>query len=546
VNAVLKERDADARHLGGDEALLVRLFELVAKAPDGIRRLRRLIQALAIRGQLLPQQPGDEPASTLLQQIRQEKSRRAAGPKARSENAAVAVVEGDEPFPLPSGWVWTRFGDVTINRDGERVPVSATDRETRAKVYDYYGASGVIDKIDSYLFDKTLLLIGEDGANLLNRSSPIAFLAHGKYWVNNHAHVVDTDPGLMRYLELFVNAISLDPYVTGTAQPKMNQAKMNSIVIALPPLAEQARIVVRVGELMRLCDALEANGRLEAEQHERLLSTLLGTLTDSRSPGELAANWQRVAAHFDLLLDRPEAIDTLEQAIIDMAARGAVTIQPMANAVTRSNHSVREDCPAAAWPIVRFAELLEDLRYGTAVKCSHDPVGVPVIRIPNLRRGEIDTSDLKYGALNDREQASLRLRRDDLLLVRSNGSASLVGTMALVGEESEGFAFAGYLVRARVNQKRVDPRYVLLVSQSENFRRQVEIPIRTTSGVKNINSSEISALTFPLPSLPAQRRIISRVNELRRLCADLRERLTAQQATQGRLADALLESATAD
>lgn len=124
------------------------------------------------------------------------------------------------------------------------------EREKLEKRYDYYGASGVIDKVDKYLFDKPLLLIGEDGANLLARTKPIAFMARGQYWVNNHAHVLNgLSEVLLEYISLFINSISLAPYVTGTAQPKMNQAKMNSILIPLPPEEEQARILKRVAEL---------------------------------------------------------------------------------------------------------------------------------------------------------------------------------------------------------------------------------------------------------------------------------------------------------
>lgn len=124
------------------------------------------------------------------------------------------------------------------------------EREKLEKRYDYYGASGAIDKVDKYLFDKPLLLIGEDGANLLARTKPIAFMARGQYWVNNHAHVLDgLSEVLLEYIALFINSISLAPYVTGTAQPKMNQAKMNSILIPLPPEEEQARILKRVAEL---------------------------------------------------------------------------------------------------------------------------------------------------------------------------------------------------------------------------------------------------------------------------------------------------------
>jgi type I restriction enzyme S subunit len=124
--------------------------------------------------------------------------------------------------------------------------------------YDYYGASGVIDKVNDYLFDKPLLLIGEDGANLINRSTPIAFIAHGKYWVNNHAHVLDgINVDFLRYLELYINSIDLRPYITGTAQPKMNQAKMNDIEVWVPPAAEQLRILAKLEELLQFCDQLE-------------------------------------------------------------------------------------------------------------------------------------------------------------------------------------------------------------------------------------------------------------------------------------------------
>lgn len=146
---------------------------------------------------------------------------------------------------------------MTYNRDSERIPLSVSERTKLKKIYDYYGASGVIDKVEKYLFDKPLLLIGEDGANLLNRSTPIAFIAKGKYWVNNHAHVIDMSPLLdMSYIAYYINSISLAKYVTGTAQPKMNQAKMNSIWVPIPPLAEQRRIVAKIEELLPIVKEL--------------------------------------------------------------------------------------------------------------------------------------------------------------------------------------------------------------------------------------------------------------------------------------------------
>ena len=151
-----------------------------------------------------------------------------------------------------------RFGTLTINRDSERKPVALSSRKNVEKKYDYYGASGKIDKIDNYLFDEKLLLIGEDGANLVTRSKPIAFFAEGQYWVNNHAHCIDaTDKRYLNYLCYFINAINLEPYVTGSAQPKMNQENMNNILISLPPFKEQLQILNQIDLFYEAISSLE-------------------------------------------------------------------------------------------------------------------------------------------------------------------------------------------------------------------------------------------------------------------------------------------------
>ncbi len=148
---------------------------------------------------------------------------------------------------MPDNWEWCRFGSYTLNRDNERKPVSSVQRKKAKKMYDYYGASGVIDQTDSFLFDEKLLLIGEDGANLLTRTKPIAFLADGKYWVNNHAHCIDSiDKRLLEFICIYINAINLFQYITGSAQPKLNQDNMNRILIPIPPKAEQEKILERI------------------------------------------------------------------------------------------------------------------------------------------------------------------------------------------------------------------------------------------------------------------------------------------------------------
>ena len=234
-------------------------FDVLFTTEASIEQLKQTILQLAVMGKLVPQNPNDEPASVLLEKIAEEKAQLIADKKIKKQKPLPAITDDEKPFNIPQNWLFQRFGEVMFNRDGERKPVSADERRGIQGQYDYYGASGVIDQVNDFLFDKSLLLIGEDGANLISRSTPIAFLAHGKYWVNNHAHVLDgITTQFLEFIALHINAISLEDYITGTAQPKMNQAKMNSIVIALPPEAEQHRIVAKVDELMALCEQLKA------------------------------------------------------------------------------------------------------------------------------------------------------------------------------------------------------------------------------------------------------------------------------------------------
>jgi type I restriction enzyme S subunit len=266
----LSQVDDDVERATDVRFFLDKSRRLITKR-EHVAAVRQTILDLAVRGRLVDQDPGDTPVEILITRIQTEAGQGTRRPSERDRRNPVVG-----SFVIPTGWKWVRLGDLVVNRDGERVPVSKEERSTRAKTYDYYGASGVIDKTDSYLFDTPLLLIGEDGANLVNRSTPIAFIARGQYWVNNHAHVLDgTTEEFLRYIELFVNAIDLKPYLTGTAQPKMNQAKMNGIPVAVPPEAEQHRIVARVDDLMAVCDDLESALASAQMERRRLLEALL-------------------------------------------------------------------------------------------------------------------------------------------------------------------------------------------------------------------------------------------------------------------------------
>ena len=137
-----------------------------------------------------------------------------------------------------------RFDEVTINFDKKRIPLSSAQREKRQGTFRYYGAQGVIDHVDDYIFDGTYLLIAEDGENLKSKKQNIAQVVDGQFWVNNHAHIVQGNEQCdTRFLCYLINSMDLSGYVTGSAQPKLSQANLNAITLSLPTLVEQKRIV---------------------------------------------------------------------------------------------------------------------------------------------------------------------------------------------------------------------------------------------------------------------------------------------------------------
>ena len=171
-----------------------------------------------------------------------------------------------------------KLGEVAENLDYKRKPITASQRVSGE--YPYYGASGIVDYVEGYIFDGDYLLISEDGANLVARNSPIAFSIHGKNWVNNHAHVLKFEHRCTRkYVEYYINSISVEPYILAGAQPKLNQAQLNNILIPLPPLSEQERIVSILDRFDKLChdirEGLPAEIELRQKQYEHYRDRLL-------------------------------------------------------------------------------------------------------------------------------------------------------------------------------------------------------------------------------------------------------------------------------
>ena len=185
---------------------------------------------------------------------------------------------------MKDGWTIKTLDQISTNLDSRRIPITKSVRTSGE--YPYYGASGIVDYVSDYIFDEDTLLISEDGANLLARSTPIAFPATGKYWVNNHAHILKFDNlTTQRFVELYLEGIPLDSYITGAAQPKLNQQALNSIPIPLPPLPEQWRIVGILDEAFEEIAKAKANAEKNLQNARELFESHLNEVFSRRGRG---------------------------------------------------------------------------------------------------------------------------------------------------------------------------------------------------------------------------------------------------------------------
>ena len=268
---MIKEKAIPLPPLSEQQRIVERIEELFAKLDEARERLQEVADSFAVRK-----------AAILHKAFTGELTK-----QWRRENGV-----SDE------SWEEKKLSEITENQDSKRIPLSKSQRDNMNRIYDYYGASGIIDKVDDYIFEGKKLLIGEDGANLVTRSKDIAFIADGKYWVNNHAHILDVkDTVLLMYLCHYINNMDLIPYVTGSAQPKLTQAKMNNIKILLPSLPEQHEIVRLIDNLL----ARERAAQQAAEQALASIDLMKKSILARAFRGELGTNKASEASALELL-----------------------------------------------------------------------------------------------------------------------------------------------------------------------------------------------------------------------------------------------------
>ena len=539
--------------------MLLSNLNLLATAPGGVARLRELILTLAVQGKLVPQDPADEPASELLLKIRAEKNRLIAEGKIKRDKPVAEIPEEEKSFDLPLGWEWVRLPEIyySISPSGSKLLSSAVEPE---------GAYPVVDQGQRAIAGYT-----NDQALLIEIPGPvIIFGDHTKAIKHVNFDFVAGADGtkILRPVqqdEKFF-AYQLRSFKLEDRGYARHFKVLNSHLFALPPLAEQSRIVTRVEELMRLCDALEAKGQLEATQHAQLLSTLLGTLTASATPDELAENWQRVAQHFDLLLDRPQAIDALEQTLLQLAVRGLLvpqdpTDEPASALLQKirlekdrliAEGKIKRDKPLApisedetpfevpvGWEWVRLGSAAKKITDGT----HHSPANFPTgdfmyLSAKNIKTWGIDLSSATFipRAVHDEIYARCDPEFGDILYIKDGATTGIL-TVNTIREPFSLLSSVG-VIKPSCG---LTSDYMSLVMHSPFFYQAMRDGMSGVA-ITRVTLSKLGDAKFPLPPLSEQSRIVSRVESLRRLCADLRQRLADRETVQAQLANALVHS----
>ena len=541
-------------------------FDRIADAPDAVPRLRRFILDLAVRGKLVEQDPNDEPAIKF--------------------DGAIPT-DLIPPFDIPENWNWARLcavgelkGGGTPSKarhdfwDGDIPWVSPKDMKidyiARAQMTiseaAIAGSAANVVKPGSVLFVVRGMILAHSFPVAVTRV-PLAINQDMKALVLQNPEMAEY---MLRVLRGMKPEMLKRVQRSSHGTCRIERSDYKDFLIPLPPLAEQHRIVSKVDELMALCDRLEA-ARTEREATRDQLAA--ASLADLNAPDPDPTIFQNHAA-FALeilppLTARVDQIKQLRQTILNLAVRGKLVEQdpndePASELLKRiaekeeekrGNKSQRrkrlpevsrlaeDDALPFGWQRTRLGEIAVSMRYGTSIKCEYSSQGTPVLRIPNVSSGKITLDDIKFGSLSPAEIGDLSLRAGDLLLIRSNGSLDIVGRAAVVTGEAEGILFAGYLVRLRTNTAIIDPNYIWLATNSSEIRDQIEGPIRSTVGLKNVNLKEFGALTFLLPPLAEQHRIVAKVDELMALCDQLEKSLATGDDTRCRLLDALLHAA---
>lgn len=373
------------------------------------------------------------------------------------------------------------------------------------------------------------------------------------------------------WIFLLLSGIDLSKYQAGTSVPALAQGVLQNIPVMLPDETEQHRIITKVDELMALCDQLEAQHNNAAEAHEKLVSHLLGTLTQSQNADDFSADWQRIAAHFESLFTTEISIDNLKQTLLQLAVMGKLVPQdpndePASELLKRiqaekarlvTEGKIKKDKPSPpisdeekpfelpqGWEWVKLKDLMPEFQNGASSRGDSDGKPVIVLRLADIKDRKISLDDPRVLLISPNIFKKYCLIPGDILIIRVNGSADLVGGFIVCEEYFDGI-YCDHFIRMRISQNIFIPRFLALIGASQLVRDQIKDLFVTTAGQKTVNQGHIGSLIIPILSVAEQHRIVTKVDELMTLCDQLKSTITQASQLQKKLADGVVEQAIA-
>jgi type I restriction enzyme S subunit len=543
----------------------------------GIKKLRELTLELAVRGKLVDQSPNEEPAQELLERCLEAKKTVIEQGKLKKARKHASISEDDTPFSLPRSWSWSRLDDLVRVINGRaykkhEMLYSGTPLLRVGNLFtsnDWYYSDLELEE-DKYI----------DSGNLIYAWSASfgPFIWDGGRAIY-HYHIwkldlFDQTATHKRFLYLYLKAVTeeIKSSGSGIAMIHMTKTKMEELVIPVPPLEEQHRIVQKVDELMALCDRLEQQTSDQLEAHETLMDTLLGTLTQSENATKLADNWTRLTAHFDTLFTTEKSIEKLKQAILQLGMMGVLTpsnhglnsppiplevIKAEKEAISRKEkikaqklleESRDDEGPyklPADWKWARVGDVIA-LKHGYAFKSSYfsENEGPFVLTTPGSfhETGGFRDRGLKTKYYEGPVDKEFLLKPHDLIIPMTEQAPGLLGSAALIPNDEKTYLHNQRLGKLIFSKTHFNPKFIYWFFNSKILRNELA---RTCSGttVRHTSPSKVSAAFIPIPDLSTQSEIAEKIDELMALCDRLKERLNQASETRCQLAGTVVEEA---
>ncbi len=558
----------------------------------GIKKLRELILELAVRGKLVPQDESDESASELLKRIAAEKAKLIAEGKIKKDKSLLPSIDDNEkPFELPQGWACSFLGDAVEIIRGITFPGSEKTKTPEKGRIACLRTTNVQDQIewDDLLYIREQFVSRED--QILMPRDIVMSMANSRELVGKVALVGEEIQqktsfggflGVLRPFLIeprFIMALLRTPYIRNDLIDSASQttnianislAKLKPLFFAIPPLAEQLRIVAKVDGLMTLCDQLENQHNNAAEAHDKLVTHLLGSLTQSQNAEDFNSNWLRISEHFDTLFTTEASIDALKQTLLQLAVIGKLVPQdpndePASELLKRiqaekakliAEGKIKKDKPLApitdedkpfelpqGWQWLRLGSAL-DITGGVTLGrklTGTDLVELPYLRVANVQRGHLNLDSIKTLEIRQSELSRYQLLKDDLL-VTEGGDWDKVGRTATWNAEIEFCLHQNHIFRMRNLIKGLSCAWIEMYMNSI-AKAYFQAASKQTTNLASINMTQLKNCLLAIPALEEQHRIVAKVDELMATCDQLKSRLTAANQLQQKLADVIIEQA---